>query len=187
MEVINQAKDKFMKLCDDIDQKVDAWQHGIHIQNIADKANTRSSFVLVAVAVLMTILCWFGMGDSLFITLVGFVMPAYWSILAIETKETEDDKQWLTYWVVFTFFHLLEFCLDMVLYVFPPYFVCKLLFLMWCFMPATRGATIVYEKVIRPAVGMCLQPSSASGVGAKVDSSLHDAAEKLKQHTPKLD
>jgi len=186
MEVINQTKDQFMKFCAQLDQKVDAHQYGIHIQNVADKANTRSSFVLVAVAVLLAILCWFGLGESLFITIVGFVMPAYWSILAIETKETEDDKQWLTYWVVFTFFHLLEYGLDMVLYVFPPYFVCKLLFLVWCFWPSTRGATIVYEKAIKPIVGMC-QPSSSSGVSAKVDASVQDAADKLKQHIPKLD
>ena len=35
---------------------------------------------------------------------VGFVYPAYMSIKAIETKGGDDDKQWLTYWLVYSFF-----------------------------------------------------------------------------------
>ena len=35
-------------------------------------------------------------------TLVGTLFPIYWSVKAIESAETDDDKQWLTYWVVFS-------------------------------------------------------------------------------------
>lgn len=31
--------------------------------------------------------------------LIGWVLPAYLSVQAIESPGTDDDKQWLTYWV----------------------------------------------------------------------------------------
>jgi receptor expression-enhancing protein 5/6 len=39
-----------------------------------------------------------------FSDLVGFVYPMYGSIKAIESKESEDDTLWLTYWLVFALF-----------------------------------------------------------------------------------
>ena len=33
--------------------------------------------------------------------LVGFALPAYLSVKAIESPGHEDDVQWLTYWVTF--------------------------------------------------------------------------------------
>ena len=57
----------------------------------------------------------------------------------------------LTYWVVFAFFNMLEFAIDFVLYLFPFYWIFKLVFWVWCFLPSTRGSTVVYEQVIYPA------------------------------------
>jgi hypothetical protein len=31
--------------------------------------------------------------------LIGWALPAYLSVQAIESPGTNDDKQWLTYWV----------------------------------------------------------------------------------------
>ena len=81
--------------------------------------------------------------------IVGIVLPTYWSIKAIETKEPDDDKQWLTYWsvyAVFTFFDLFSYW---ILKIIPFYFIIKLLFLVWCFMPNTQGAIIIYDKIIK--------------------------------------
>ena len=71
--------------------------------------------------------------------LIGWGLPAYLSFRAIESPGTQDDVQWLTYWVVFGFFVFLEsFALRVVLYYFPWYFVFKSAFVLWLQLPAFR-------------------------------------------------
>jgi len=83
--------------------------------------------------------------------LVGWALPAYLSVKALESPGHQDDVQWLTYWVVFGFFNFLEsFALSVVLYYFPWYFVFKSAFIVWLQLPAFRGAQSLYGTVVRP-------------------------------------
>lgn len=43
---------------------------------------------------------------------VGFVYPAYRSFKALEAKEPEGSATWLTYWLVFSLFSVLECVTD---------------------------------------------------------------------------
>ena len=47
------------------------------------------------------------------------------SIKAIESKEKDDDTKWLTYWVVYSVFHLMEFFADIFLFWIPLYWFFK--------------------------------------------------------------
>ena len=47
------------------------------------------------------------------------------SIKAINSEEKDDDTQWLTYWVVYAVFSVLEFFTDLLLSWFPFYFLLK--------------------------------------------------------------
>lgn len=82
--------------------------------------------------------------------LVGIVLPTYWSLKAIETKEADDDTQWLTYWIVYACFTFLDLFVGFILKIIPFYFFLKLIFLVWCFMPNTRGAVTIYNKALKP-------------------------------------
>lgn len=93
------------------------------------------------------------MGGAHFIVdLVAYLYPAYASVRAIESESTEDDTQWLTYWLVFSLFKLIEGVADSVLQYIPFYFIAKIVFLVWCFYPGIEGAKVVYEFAIRPYV-----------------------------------
>lgn len=81
--------------------------------------------------------------------LVGVVLPSYWSIKAIESQEYGDEKQWLTYWAIYGIFTLLDHFANFILRIFPFYFVIKIFFLIWCFMPNTQGALMVYNHIIK--------------------------------------
>jgi receptor expression-enhancing protein 5/6 len=59
---------------------------------------------------------------------VSIFYPAYQSHFAIQTKTKTDDKQWLTYWIIFGFFQFLEFFLGFIVYFFPFYWEVKSIF-----------------------------------------------------------
>jgi receptor expression-enhancing protein 5/6 len=84
------------------------------------------------------------------VNFAGFGYPAYMSFKAIESAGEEDDKQWLTYWVVFAFFNLIETITDVLQNWIPGYFYLKLVGLVLLFHPETKYASVVYDKVIKP-------------------------------------
>lgn len=42
-----------------------------------------------------------GVGQVYITTAIGVLYPAFMSFVALETEDIEDDKLWLTYWVVY--------------------------------------------------------------------------------------
>ena len=50
------------------------------------------------------------------------------SVKAIESKEKDDDTKWLTYWVVYSAFSLVEFFADIFLFWVPFYWFFKVRF-----------------------------------------------------------
>ncbi|CAJ0567852.1 unnamed protein product, partial [Mesorhabditis spiculigera] len=84
--------------------------------------------------------------------LIGFAYPAYASVKAIRTSSKDDDTQWLIYWTVFAFFSIIDFFTDGILSIFPFYFVVKVLFLLYLYLPQTRGASYLYTRFIDPAI-----------------------------------
>jgi len=94
----------------------------------------------------------FGVGSSYITNLLGVAYPAFMSFLALETDGLDDDKQWLTYWVCFGAFNIVDQFAGVILRFIPFYYFLKLGFLVYLFHPSTLGATTVYNTVILPRV-----------------------------------
>ena len=83
--------------------------------------------------------------------IIGVVYPIIKSLEALGTDESiEDDKQWLTYWIVFSLFSFIDFSGGFLMSLIPFYFLIKLLVLVWLQNPLTMGALVVYETVLVP-------------------------------------
>lgn len=71
------------------------------------------------------------------------------SVKAIESRNKEDDTQWLTYWVVYGLFSVAEFFSDIFLFWFPFYYAGKVL--------ALRSYTqCVCEWLLSTQVNVCV-------------------------------
>ncbi|XP_055810096.1 HVA22-like protein c isoform X3 [Solanum dulcamara] len=78
------------------------------------------------------------------------VLALYASIRAIETKSRADDRQWLTYWVLYSLITLFELSFSKVIEWFPIWSYAKLAAICWLVLPYFNGASYVYENFIRP-------------------------------------
>ena len=95
----------FTTLCNSIDEET----REIEIVNkAANTLHVRRAYVVMGAGVFLFAFLFLGFGASFFSHLIGFLYPAYASFKAIESHGTQDDTQWLTYWVVFACFAMLE-------------------------------------------------------------------------------
>ena len=110
------------------------------------------SYAVLGGFALYFILIFFNIGGigQLFSNIAGFIIPGYYSLLALETTTTKDDTKLLTYWVVFAFLNVIEWWSSAILYWVPFYYLFKTVFLLYIGIPATGGANTVYQTLIKP-------------------------------------
>ena len=121
------------------------------LQDVEDSTGIRKLHLVLAVGPIFLLMRYFGYGGAAACALVGYVYPAFASIKAIESKQTLDDTQWLTYWTVFAAFTLIEgIFLKQLLASFPFYYAFKFGLLIWAQAPSSRGAVFVYSHLLAP-------------------------------------
>lgn len=184
-DIVSQVTEKLKLSADNVDKAVRNHPLG---KKVADAVPVRPAYLVAGLAAALCIIILVGAGQNAFANLVGFVYPVYASIKAIRTKQSaKDDTQWLTYWVVYSCFTVVESFTDLLLNWIPAYYLMKAGFLMWCFLDRTQGATIIYnlatpflDKLV-PAVDD--MASKASQAAAKATQSAQNIAAATVQRT----
>ena len=120
------------------------------IQKISLTTGIPQQKVLQYIMILGILFIVFGIGQAILTNLIGVAYPVFMSFYALESDGDDDDKQWLTYWVVFGMFSIADQFAGFILRFIPFYYVLKVATLIWLFHPATQGATFVYNNHIQP-------------------------------------
>eukprot|EP00542_Grammatophora_oceanica_P016637 CAMPEP_0194030982 /NCGR_PEP_ID=MMETSP0009_2-20130614/4280_1 /TAXON_ID=210454 /ORGANISM="Grammatophora oceanica, Strain CCMP 410" /LENGTH=186 /DNA_ID=CAMNT_0038671029 /DNA_START=95 /DNA_END=655 /DNA_ORIENTATION=- len=119
------------------------------LQKAEDTVKVPKEYLVLVSGVLFVALIFFGIGAGTLCSIVGFVYPAFKSFQAIESKNKGDDTQWLIYWVVYGFFSVIEIFESFLVYWIPFYYAFKLAFLLWAFLPQTKGAKFLYDSFLK--------------------------------------
>jgi hypothetical protein len=76
--------------------------------------------------------------------------PALHSIRAIESPDEEDDKEWLTYWMVFGLYNVVETFFGFIFYFIPYWSWIRAGLFMWLIIPQFKGAKTIYNQGLKP-------------------------------------
>mmetsp|Transcript_10558 Transcript_10558/g.29599 ORF Transcript_10558/g.29599 Transcript_10558/m.29599 type:complete len:202 (+) Transcript_10558:118-723(+) len=118
-------------------------------QQLAQKPQVKKAHILLGLIAFIFFLVLLNVWAAGFTTFVGFLYPAYWSIRALQTRDSKDDSQWLTYWVVFSFLIVIENAMGDWMEGVPLYYPAKFILIVWLMYPGTRGAEFVFHNVIK--------------------------------------
>ncbi len=117
----------------------------------SQQLNVPAGYIALAILIVVPIVILFTMGGQILSVCFTVAYPAVRSMKALETKDDDDDdKQWLTYWVIFGVHSLLEQFFGFILEFIPFYFYIKLAMYVWMMSPQTNGALTIYGTVLRP-------------------------------------
>jgi receptor expression-enhancing protein 5/6 len=144
------------------------------LNELEKNTSVPKTYAFIGLVALYFFFIFFNIGGQFLTNLAGFAIPGFYSLEALFSQNKADDTQWLTYWVVFAFFTLLESLIN-ILYWIPFYFTFKFVFLLWLSLPMFGGAQIIFHSFLQPVFARYFKEgsgSTASGLRAKADSSL---------------
>ncbi|KAF3056387.1 Protein yop-1 [Daldinia childiae] len=141
------------------------------LSNLEKQFGVPKVYAVLGVASLYLFFIIFNLGGQLLTNFAGFVVPGYYSLAALFSSTKADDTQWLTYWVVFALFSVVESAVSVV-YWFPFYYTFKFVFLLWLSLPMFSGAQLIFRSFLQPMLGRHFSESgsTAANLRAKADS-----------------
>ncbi|RUS22717.1 hypothetical protein BC938DRAFT_475203 [Jimgerdemannia flammicorona] len=132
-------------------------------------------FLCVAAGAVLFLRRMFRKSNYLLINTLGVAYPAYRSLKALEEspenvaidllegaaggsveeaghKIMEEQRQWLTYWVVYGSMQVVDYWSEGLLDLIPSYNLWKLVILYWAQNDRSRGASVLYNYFLKPLI-----------------------------------
>ncbi|KAJ6001950.1 hypothetical protein N7522_007177 [Penicillium canescens] len=131
------------------------------LNNLERQTNVPKVYAILGLVGVYFFLVFFNIAGEFLVNFAGFIIPGYYSLQALFTSNTQDDTQWLTYWVVFAFLTVIESAISAA-YWFPFYYIFKFVLILWMALPQTNGAQVVFQSFLQPVVGRFFSSSGTS-------------------------
>ena len=176
MSQMDQYKQQANEILDMIDQKLSVYPL---VQQVSAKTTLRPSHLTVGALLFLCVFVFYGVGGRLVSNMVGFAYPLYQSFTSLKNKPQpgcvdDEDTQWLTYWVVYSTFTLIESASSLLELWIPAYYLVKIVFLLWAMLPQTKGALLIYGALIEPILAR--YEGRIDKTSARARSSLREVA-----------
>ncbi|KAA8643099.1 hypothetical protein EYZ11_004990 [Aspergillus tanneri] len=131
------------------------------LNNLERQTSVPKVYAILGLVGIYFFLVFFNIAGSFLVNLAGFLIPGYYSLNALFTTGTADDTQWLTYWVVYALFTVIESAINAP-YWFPFYYLFKFALILWMSLPQTNGAQVVFHSFLQPVLGRFFTGGSTS-------------------------
>ena len=118
--------------------------------NVSAQADLNPGAILGLIGGVLLIILLLIQGWAILITSMTVLYPALHSIRAIESEDEDDDKVWLTYWMVFGVFNVIETFFGFIFWFIPYWGWIRPGFFVWLLLPNFNGAKVIYDSVLRP-------------------------------------
>ena len=112
---------------------------------LKDKTGIDGIYIIIFL-LLCVLLVYLGIFGTLITNFVGTLYPGFSTIKSIEKKKRK--KEWLIYWVIYGCFIIVDMFSAIIMKFIPFYFVLKILFLIWMFLPGSNGSILIYNFLI---------------------------------------
>lgn len=118
------------------------------IKEVAQKLGVETGVLLGGAGLLISVIVFALFGTAILTLSITVLYPAAMSIKAIESEGTDDDQEWLTYWIIFGLFSLLDDFFGCILNMIPYFFWLKLGF--FVYLLKFNGARTIYDNFAKP-------------------------------------
>lgn len=116
---------------------------------IEEKTKVKPSVLLLIVFVLLLLLSPIFKTHTIMTSLVCYLIPAYLSFLALESKDKEDDIRYLTYWIIFSVAEVGTPLLRLFFNRFT-YMVFRIFITLVLLHPESPACSLIYNKAVKP-------------------------------------
>jgi receptor expression-enhancing protein 5/6 len=113
--------------------------------------------IVFGITIILLLSCISPPGQWLCSVIFSFLLPAYLSFKAIESPTHEDDKKWLTYWVVFGFNYCFEDVIFGLFFWVPLIGLIRTALLVFLFVSKEKGSEFLFRTYVGPAFGKIQQ------------------------------
>ena len=105
------------------------------LKDAAAKANVNPGLILGAVLSVFFLILMMFKGWIIVGVTITVLYPAVHSIRAIESPDEDDDKKWLSYWMVFGLLNVLETFFGFIFWIIPYWSWLRMGLFVWLLLP----------------------------------------------------